>query len=65
MPNKLRELRGDKSLEEVSSAVGVSKQSLSYYERGQRVPRDSVKIALAKYYKRSVGFIFFRNGPHN
>lgn len=59
--SKLRELRGTKSLESVAEAVGISPQSLSYYERGMRVPRDSVKIRLAQYYKRSVGFIFFNN----
>lgn len=57
--NKLRELRGNKSLEDVAKAVNVSPQALSYYERGLREPRDSMKVKLAEYYKRSVSFIFF------
>lgn len=56
---KLRELRGEKSREEVAFAVGISVSALTMYETGQRMPRDEVKIRLASYYNETVGSIFF------
>lgn len=56
---KLSELRGDKTQEEVAKAIGISASALSMYECGERIPRDSIKIAIAKYYKKSVQSIFF------
>ncbi|NLC96876.1 MAG: helix-turn-helix transcriptional regulator [Erysipelotrichaceae bacterium] len=58
---KLAELRGSKTQEEVSKAVGVSPAAIGMYERGERIPRDEIKIKLAKYYGKSVQFIFFTN----
>jgi len=57
--NKLVELRGSKTQEEVAKAVGISTSALGMYEIGQRVPRDEVKIALSRYFKVSVGYLFF------
>ena len=59
MAKKLRELRGSIPRETVSKAVGVSISALAMYERGERIPRDSVKISLAKFYGKSVDSIFF------
>lgn len=56
---KLVELRGNKSQEEVAKAVGITQSALSMYERGERTPRDDVKIKLANYYESDVTFIFF------
>lgn len=56
---KLRELRGDRSREEVAYAVGISVSALTMYETGQRLPRDEIKIKLASYYRETVGAIFF------
>ena len=55
----LTELRGDRSQKEVAEAVGISLSALSSYERNERVPRDEKKMAIARYYKRDVGSIFF------
>ena len=52
-------LRGKRSQQEVAEAAGITQAALSMYERGERVPRDAVKIRLANYYGRSVGDIFF------
>lgn len=57
--NRLVKLRGNRTQEQVANAVGISVSALSMYERGERIPRDRIKIALAKYYKRSVQSIFF------
>lgn len=56
---KLAELRGERSQETVANAVGISVSALSMYETGNRVPRDEVKVRLAKYYQTSVQKIFF------
>lgn len=56
---RLLELRGEKSQAEVAQAVGISDSALSMYECGERIPRDSVKVKLAQYYKTTVQKIFF------
>ena len=55
----LVELRGEKRREIVASALGISVSALSMYEIGERIPRDEIKIAIANYYNRTVGEIFF------
>lgn len=44
---------------EVCKAVGITLESLTAYESGQRFPRDSIKYRLAKYYHKSLGELFF------
>lgn len=60
----LRDLRGDKTQEEIAQAVGVTKSSWAMYEREERIPRDEVKIQIAKYFGKSVQDIFFRQSEH-
>ena len=56
---KLATLRGEYSQEEVAKAVGISVSALSMYETGNRIPRDEIKVKLARYYKSTVEDIFF------
>lgn len=56
---KLIELRGKKTREEVANTLKISVSALAMYELGKRTPRDEVKIRIAKYYKKSVQNIFF------
>lgn len=56
---KLIELRGSRTQEEVAKAVDISPAAIGMYERGERIPRDEVKIRLAEYYAKSVQDIFF------
>ena len=56
---KLVSLRGNKSLKEVAEANGISISALSMYEAGNRIPRDEIKVRLAKYYGSTVEDIFF------
>lgn len=56
---RLRTLRGSRSLEDVSKALGVTPMAVSLWERGERIPSDDLKIKIAAYYKRSVTFIFY------
>lgn len=54
----LTALRGNKSLQEVAAANGISTAALKEYESGGRLPRDEVKTRLAKYYSCSIAEIF-------
>ncbi len=56
---KLKALRGDKSQDQIAAEIGITKSSWAMYERGQRIPRDEIKIKIAQYFKRSVEDIFF------
>ena len=55
----LIELRGDKSQSKVAKDIGIGKSTLSMYELECRVPRDNIKIMLAKYYGKTVQEIFY------
>lgn len=59
MAAKLVELRGNKTQDEVAESIGVSKSALCMYETGQRVPRDPIKMKIARYYNKSITSIFF------
>lgn len=56
---RLIELRGNRTQEEVARANDISVSAIGMYERGERIPRDEVKIRLAEYYKTSVQSIFY------
>lgn len=56
---RLRKLRGDRSPNMVSNAVGISESALLMYERGERNPRDDIKIALADYYGVDIRALFY------
>lgn len=58
MGHKLQELRGDKSRAEVAAALCISKSALAMYERGERIPRDEVKLRIAQYFNTSPVSIF-------
>lgn len=57
--DKLIKLRGDKSREQVAVDLGISYSAIVAYELGERVPRDEIKIKIAKYYGVDVGELFF------
>lgn len=56
---KLISLRGQKSRDVVSSELGISCSALAMYERGERIPKDEIKIRIAEYYGLTVEEIFF------
>lgn len=56
---KLRKLRGEKTVKEVAEALGVTRQSIWNYENDIRVPKDEMKVKIAKLYNSSVQEIFF------
>ena len=56
---KLKQLRGEKSLDEIAAALGISKQAVSNYENDTRIPRDEIKLKIARYFEKTVEEIFF------
>ena len=59
---RLRRLRGKRTLREVSEATGLAQSTLNMYEHDVRTPRDENKRRLAAYYKRTEAYIFFSTG---
>lgn len=64
---KLFDLRNSKSISrtEMSKETKITERSIAAYERGERVPRDEVKIVLANYFSVSVQEIFFDEELHS
>lgn len=56
---RLKKLRGNLTQDLVAEKTGISKSALSMYERGERIPRDEIKIRLAKFYETPVQKLFF------
>lgn len=58
--NRLRNLRGNKTVKEVSEALNISTSALTMYETGKRMPRDEIKVLLAQFYHTSIEALFFK-----
>ena len=61
----LRELRGGKTQEEIAKDIGITKSAWAMYERGERIPRDEVKVKIAKYFVRTIEELFFAKKSTN
>lgn len=61
---KLRELRGERTQEEMARELKITKSSLAMYERNERIPRDEVKIRIAEFFGKTVQEIFFNTDEH-
>lgn len=59
MANRIRELRAKKNISQAQLAVytGISQQSLSFYEKGDRKPKIEAWQKLADYFGVSVGYL--------
>ena len=57
---RLRELRGDRSREEIAVAAKVTASAIWMYEAGQRCPNDETKVRLADYFGKTVEDIFYQ-----
>lgn len=56
---RLRDLRGNVTQNETANALGISISALAMYENGNRIPRDEIKLKIAKHYGKTVEEIFF------
>ncbi|CDG28582.1 helix-turn-helix transcriptional regulator [Bacillus amyloliquefaciens] len=61
---KLQELRNKKPRSHIAEALEISESALAMYESGKRIPRDEIKMKIAKYYNKSVQEIFFTEQLH-
>ena len=61
MGERLKLLRGSRTLSEVAEACDITVSALANYEAGARVPRDEVKARIANYYSTTVNELFFYN----
>ncbi|RGS76967.1 XRE family transcriptional regulator [Ruminococcus bromii] len=58
---KIKTLRESKNIsrEDFANAVKISLSALSMYETGQRIPRDEVKLRIARFLNTTIEELFF------
>jgi len=56
--NKIRNLRGTESQQALADKLNISKSALAMYERGERIPRDEVKIRIARHFNIPLETLF-------
>lgn len=61
---KIRVMRGAESQQALADKLKISKSALAMYERGERIPRDEVKIRIAQHFGVSIESIFFAPVEH-
>lgn len=61
---KIRALRGKESQQSLAGKLKISKSALAMYERGERIPRDEVKMRIAQHFNASLEEIFFTPNEH-
>ena len=63
MAAKIRALRAERKLtqKEAADIICISVSAWAMYEAGERIPRDEVKMRIAKLFNTSVQNIFFSN----
>lgn len=59
--NRIRNLRKNRGLtqKELAEQLEISESAITMYESGRRVPRDEMKVSIAKFFEKSVDSIFF------
>ena len=59
MGNRIRELRAEKNIsqQKLADEIGVTRQSISLFEKGERDPKLETLIKLADYFDVSVGYL--------
>ena len=62
---KIRTMRGTESQQSLADKLDISKSALAMYERGERIPRDEVKVRIAQYFGTSVESIFLQRTSTN
>mgnify|MGYP002796210196 FL=1 len=56
---RLKEIRKDKglSMSELANKIGVSTNTISRWERGERIPNLEALVTLAKFFKVSTDYL--------
>jgi DNA-binding XRE family transcriptional regulator len=55
----IAKLRGKRTQKEIAKALKISPSAIQMYEAGNRVPRDEIKLKIAKYFHKKVTDIFY------
>ena len=57
--NRLKELRlnNNKTQKDIADYLGLTRQAISYYEKGERTPKPETWQALADYFDVSVPYL--------
>lgn len=61
---KIKELRGDMPVDEFAKEIDISPSAVRMYESGERIPRDEIKLKIARYFGKSIEEIFFAQQLH-
>ncbi|MCD8120810.1 MAG: helix-turn-helix domain-containing protein [Clostridiales bacterium] len=56
-PKRLKELRGEKTLQTIADDLGISRISLGYYEKGERKPDIEMVSRMADYFNVSADYL--------
>ena len=58
---RIKTLREEKGItrEAFCNTVGITLSALSMYENGQRIPRDEIKVKIARVLETSIEALFF------
>lgn len=58
---RIKSLREKKGItrESFCTTVGITQSALSMYENGQRIPRDEIKVKIARTLDTSIEALFF------
>lgn len=57
--DELKRLRGEKTQREVAAELNISPSAWAMYEKNERIPRDALKVKIAKMFGKSVQEIFY------
>lgn len=62
----LRNLRLSKGLSQggIAKELDITKSSWAMYERGERVPRDEIKVRISDFFGVTVQELFFNHIEH-
>ena len=63
---RIKNLRQEKKMsqQELADAINVACSTVSMYEKGERIPRDQIKLAIANLFGVTVDYLFFEVDTH-
>lgn len=61
-PERLKELRGEKTQQEIADEIGITNVSLLRYEKGERNPNIDILYKICKHYKVSADYLLGLEG---
>ena len=56
--NRCKELRGNRSQQDIASFIGITQQAYSNIEKSQKPPKIETCIKLSKFFNKPIDYIF-------